>query len=397
MRLKVFHEGNHIGNLDTTARKGIEFSYTPDAVAPISISMPDLNRVYSEKECLPFFEGLLPEGEIRRQIAEFAHVPATSVMKLLGRYGADIAGALVITDSETDSDDSSGYEPLSAGEISRRISQKSRIPMIVSGERIRLSLAGAENKIPVLYKDGEFLLPFGKAASSHIIKATDEFVENEYICNRLAFHSGLGVPEMEIVEFEGKQALLIRRFDRTIDSDGTVCRLHQEDFCQALGFMSGNKYEENGGPGLQASMQLIRNYSDDPVADSGRFNEMAVFNYMIGNCDAHAKNFSMLYDRNLKRKHLAPFYDVVCSSIYGQFDRSLAMKVGRHRNLDRISASDFEGIASKKLAYEAMDHLVSVFPTAIEAVGNELDDHMHPLLVKIVTDAGARISRLSAL
>ena len=394
MKLRVCYKDRHIGNLETTARKGIEFSYTSEATAPISISMPDLDHVYSEKECLPFFEGLLPEGEIRRQIAEFAHVPATSVMKLLEKYGADIAGALVISVEGPDREEQSGYEEISAEEISRKISQKSRIPMIVSDERIRLSLAGAENKIPVLYRDGKFWLPYGNAASSHIIKATDEFVENEYICNRMAFHSGLNVPQMRIVDFAGKTALLITRFDRVMDDEGVVTRLHQEDFCQALGFMSKNKYEENGGPGLQTSISLIRNNSDAPIADYNSFLEMAVFNYILGNCDAHAKNFSILYDDVLKRKRLAPFYDVICSSIYEQFDKSLAMRVGKHRELNRITAFDFETISSKRLADGIIDQLVSLFPTAVESVREELPDRMHPLLDEIVSDANSRISRI---
>lgn len=394
MRLKVFYENIHIGNLDTTADKGIAFSYTQNAFAPISISMPDMNRTYSEKECLPFFEGLLPEGEIRRQIADFAHVPSTSVIRLLERFGADIAGALVITGEEIAVVEESGYTEISETEIRQRISQKSRIPMIFSGNRVRLSLAGAENKVPVLYRDGKYFLPVGSAASSHIIKATDEFVENEFLCNRLACYCGLCVPEMRIVDFEGKSALLVERYDRTATVDGVVSRLHQEDFCQALGFVSRNKYEENGGPGISDSLSLITENSDNPIADIRCFLGITLFNFIIGNCDAHAKNFSMLYDRNLKRKHLAPFYDIVCSSIYEQFDKSLAMKVGNHRELDRITRSDFEHLASKQLLDEEIAQLLTVFPNAVESVREELDDSMQPLLDRIVSDSNGRREKL---
>ncbi len=394
MRLNIFHKGLHIGNLETTPNRGVVFSYTDYAASPISISMPDLKRVYQEKECLPFFEGLLPEGDIRLQIADFAHVPPTSVIKLLDKYGADIAGALVIVNEESSQDESFGYSEISAEEIRIRISQKSRIPMIYSGNSIRLSLAGAENKVPVLMKDGRYYLPKGNAASSHIIKATDDFDENEFLCNRLAFHCGLDVPEMRIVDFDGKKAILVKRYDRVVSSEGVVSRLHQEDFCQALGIMSQNKYEENGGPGLSASIELIIRHSDDPMTDLRGFLGITLFNYIIGNCDAHAKNFSFVYSGDLKKKHLAPFYDIVCSSIYEQFDRSLAMRIGKHRDLDRITYSDFEGVVSKRLLQDSIENLVSVFPMAIESVKKETSSNLNALLDRIVSDSVPRIKKL---
>ena len=394
MRLNIFHKGLHIGNLETTPNRGVVFSYTDYAASPISISMPDLKRVYQEKECLPFFEGLLPEGDIRRQIADFAHVPPTSVIKLLDKYGADIAGALVIVNEESSQDESFGYSEISSEEIRIRISQKSRIPMIYSGSSIRLSLAGAENKVPVLMKDGRYYLPRGNAASSHIIKATDDFDENEFLCNRLAFHCGLDVPEMRIVDFDDKKAILVKRYDRVVSSEGVVSRLHQEDFCQALGIMSQNKYEENGGPGLSASIELIIRHSDDPMTDLRGFLGITLFNYIIGNCDAHAKNFSFVYSGDLKKKHLAPFYDIVCSSIYEQFDRSLAMRIGKHRDLDRITYSDFEGVVSKRLLQDSIENLVSVFPRAIESVKKETSSNLNALLDRIVSDSVPRIKKL---
>jgi len=384
-----------VGFLESTSNQGIIFTYAHDAIAPISVSMPDLKHVYREKECLPFFEGLLPEGEIRRQIADFAHVSPTSIIRLLDKYGADIAGALVIANEDSSNDEESGYVEISADDICRKIAQKSRIPIILSGKSIRLSLAGAENKVPVLYREGKYYLPLGKSASSHIIKATDEFVDNEFICNKLAYHCGLNVPEMSIVDFCGKTALLIKRYDRTVSEDGLVSRLHQEDFCQALGVVSENKYEENGGPGLHSSIVLIQNNSDDPMNDLRGFLSSLVFNFIIGNCDAHAKNFSLLYGLDLKKKQLAPFYDVVCSSIYEQFDRSLAMRIGRERDLSRIVYSDFLNIASKKLISDIIDELISVFPTAVEKVKNESNDELNRLIERIISDSQSRISRLS--
>lgn len=218
--------------------------------------------------------------------------------------------------------------------------------MIYGGKKVKFSPAGAQNKIPVLCKDGRFYLPTGSSPSNAIIKASDEFVRNEYLCTKLATLCSLSVSAMDIHDFNGTEALLINRYDRMVE-DGKLIRLHQEDFCQALGIMPENKYEERGGPGLKQSIELIMNYSTNPQNDLRQFLLMAIFNFLFGNCDAHGKNFSFLYDPNLGKRHLAPFYDIICSAVDERFDTDFAMQVCHERSLFRITRKGFESIASK--------------------------------------------------
>ena len=113
---------------------------------------------------------------------------------------------------------------------------------------------------------------------------------------RLAKRSGLPVPEVTILQ--GKHLVyLIERYDRKRDDHGRISRLHQEDFCQALGYSYAKKYEGEDGPDLKKCFSLLSDHSTQPIVDKKILLEWAVFNYLIGNCDAHAKNISMLITR----------------------------------------------------------------------------------------------------
>jgi HipA N-terminal domain len=115
-----------------------------------------LTREYTNDECLPFFSGLLPDGRIRDRIADLAHVSSSSTVRLLEQYGSDVAGALSIL-AEDDTVTTTGlYQPLAEEEIARRLENMSVIPLLRAGRNIRLSLAGAENKIPLYIEDGRF-------------------------------------------------------------------------------------------------------------------------------------------------------------------------------------------------------------------------------------------------
>lgn len=140
MILNIIYRDAIKGTLRTTADQGIVFSYNENATRPISISMDDLDRTYMEKQCMPFFDGLLPEGNIRRQIADLAHVPYTSTIRLLASYGQDIAGALTIVEGEgTDLTRTNGYEEISVDSIHQRLKAKVSVPLIYAGHTTKLS------------------------------------------------------------------------------------------------------------------------------------------------------------------------------------------------------------------------------------------------------------------
>ena len=143
---------------------------------------------------------------------------------------------------------------------------------------------------------------------------------------------------MKLSSFEDQPVLIIKRYDR-LEENGKLIRIHQEDFCQALGIMPENKYEEEGGPSFASCIRLIENNSSDPIRDLEAFLEMGIFNFFIGNCDAHGKNFSFLMFED-GRIRLAPFYDLTSTAIYPELDRNTAMKYGNEKRLDRITYQD---------------------------------------------------------
>ena len=209
---------------------------------------------------------------------------------------------------------------------------------------MRLSLAGAQGKLAVSIRDGRFNLPQNGAPSSHILKPKsarfDGLVENEFFCMRLAAKAGLEVAGVEMGQAGDIPFLQVERFDRARLPDGRLERIHQEDFCQALGIPPELKYQQEGGPNLKKSFTLVRSVSTIPGPDVLRLFDAVVFNFLIGNSDAHGKNFSFLYHDGNAR--LAPLYDLVCTQAYPQISADLAMKIGDERKPSQIHARDWQ-------------------------------------------------------
>ncbi|MEK7720773.1 MAG: type II toxin-antitoxin system HipA family toxin, partial [Elusimicrobiota bacterium] len=221
-----------------------------------------------------------------------------------------------------------------------------RRPLLTAKEGMRLSLAGAQNKLPVYMKDGRVYLPQGGYSSSHILKPKiPEFkdtVENETFCMLLAEKCGLSVPK--VVVLEGKRpCCLVERYDREPGAGGFPARIHQEDFCQALGYGYDQKYETEGGPDLKDCFALAAEYSVEPLPDRRSLLRWVVFNYLAGNCDAHAKNISILFPKGQAR--LAPFYDLLSTVIYPELTGKLAMKIGGENRPEWIMKRHWERFA----------------------------------------------------
>ncbi|MBQ0071788.1 MAG: HipA domain-containing protein, partial [Spirochaetales bacterium] len=309
--------------LEKTPNKGECFHYTEKAMHRISISLPLVkDKVYSRKECLPFFNGLLPDGDQRERMARACHISSESVMKLLARFGRDIAGSLSILEEDESPDTVFAYVPISEMELESKILQSNKVSLFALPDKnIRSSLAGAMDKIPLSHKDDSWFLPVGDAPSNVIIKPHDRYSENEYLCTSLAKACGILTPDIALKTFGTAKAFVSNRFDREVKNE-RLERIHQEDFCQALGIDPEKKYEEDGGPGYKDYLSLIWKESSLPIVDYKRFLEVTVFNYLIDNCDAHGKNLSFLYHHESDKVRLAPFYDLVCSTIYPEFSRN---------------------------------------------------------------------------
>jgi serine/threonine-protein kinase HipA len=220
---------------------------------------------------------------------------------------------------------------------------------MVGEKGVRLSLAGAQDKLPIVVRDEQFFLPLGNTPSSHIIKPEPErfpgLVANALFCMTLAQAVGLNVPTVEARSVGNTECIIVQRYDRVPNADSNITRLHQEDFCQALGFPPERKYQQEGGPLLRDCISLLREWSTTPVLDIRDFVDGLIFNVLIGNADAHGKNYSMLYRGSSRR--LAPLYDLVCTLVWPELSRNLSMKIGKGKTLNEIEPVHFQKMATE--------------------------------------------------
>ena len=359
MTLDVYFGSAKAGELHSTDNRGIVFSYSRDYLADkdvqsLSASLPLREKEFSQKECLPFFSGLLPEGDSRKKLADYLHISETSTLRLLEALGGECAGLVTITaDTQPVLPQTEyalspeNYERLDDDRLADFISRMNIRPLIKADGKLRLSLAGAQEKIALARFDGEWHLPMNGAPSTHILKPAREgmlstLAINEYTCMRLAKLLGLPAPTVDLAHIAGRDVLVEERYDR-IRNGGSVRRLHQEDFCQALGIMSTAKYQNDGGPGIADILGAIRKHCSVPAVETQKFLRAVVFNYLIGNCDSHGKNYALLYKG--RATELAPLYDAVSTAIYPDLTDKLSMKIGRHYEIGKVTHDDFSLLA----------------------------------------------------
>lgn len=361
MTLRVYLHDRLCGRLLTTDDRGIVFRYDEDYLSfqdaqALSMSLPLREREFSQKECLPYFSGLLPEGEIKRQISSCLHVSESSTVKLLEALGGECAGTVVFNSedepplqlkTEYELNDEY-YTPISDKDISGLIDKMESSPLIFSRKDFRLSLAGAQQKIALAYFDGKWFVPKSNAPSTHIIKPArrdfSDIAQNEYLSMRLGGIFIGEVADSSMADFCGKKVFCVRRFDR-IRNGNKIRRVHQEDMCQALGIMEDKKYQADGGPSVESIYRLLSERSSNPIADIRSLLDSVIFQFLIGNCDAHGKNFSLLEEKGFVA--LSPAYDVVSTAIYPSLTRKLAMKIGNEYELDKICRRHLIELADK--------------------------------------------------
>jgi serine/threonine-protein kinase HipA len=305
---------------------------------------------FGDEATRAFFANLLPEGGVLEQIARRLGISKENIFALLERMGGDCAGAVsVLTPGHTLANDGN-YRRITEGELSAILAELPSHPFLADEEGVRLSLAGAQNKLPIFHDGSGFLIPGGGAPSSHILKTAirnlENTVANEAFCMTLAREVGLSVPSVEVVDLGTEHVYMIERYDRHRLPAGQVHRIHQEDFCQALGVVPALKYEVHGGPGFQDVFALVRGWSTDPLPDIDALLRWALFNFLIGNADAHGKNLSFLYHQGTVR--LAPFYDLLSTAAYErQVNNKFAMRMGNQKDPRYLSVSDLEGFAQQ--------------------------------------------------
>jgi serine/threonine-protein kinase HipA len=333
---------------------------------PLSVSLPLKLEPFENNAPRSFFSNLLPEAEIKEAISKNLGISRGNDYDLLKAIGGECAGAVSVLPSGKLPEEKSGYRELDKNLLHKTILELPGKPFLAGDRGIRLSLAGAQNKLPVYIESDRIFIPTGNSPSSHIIKPAiqrlTETVENEAFCMMLASSMGLNTPEVNI--HQGIDRLfIVQRYDRETEGDHIV-RLHQEDFCQALSVLPDRKYEAEGGPSLPLCFSLIKRISIRPAADQKRLLSWVIFNLLIGNMDAHAKNLSILYSK--KGPVLAPFYDLISTTVYPDLYAKLAMKIGGEnrpawigrRHLERLGEET--GIKPQMIIKASMDISMSI-------------------------------------
>jgi serine/threonine-protein kinase HipA len=326
---------------------------------PLSQSLPLRKERFSRNECRGYFGGILPEESKREIIARNLGISARNDYAMLEQIGGECAGAVTfVPTGEPLTESEYRYRALSSEELAAVLRELPRRPLLAGDEGIRLSLAGAQDKVAVRVDGDEISLPLGGAPSTHILKPGVErfegVVANEALCMRLATAIGIPIAKVETRSVEGMDYLLVERYDRIYRADPgqepVLERLHQEDFCQALGIVSEMKYQKEGGPSLKQCFALLREVSSTPVIDLSRLLDAVIFNYLVGNNDAHGKNFSLLY-RGIAtddmQVSLSPLYDSLSTAYYPEISRTMAMKLGGEYSSEKVMPRNFEQFAEE--------------------------------------------------
>lgn len=396
-----------------------EFRYSPDYLdsreaRPISLSLPPRPEPYDPEQTRRFFEGLLPEGFLRRTVAENNRTDHSDYLSLLEMLGSECLGAIQIKGAEYNQIEPE-YRPLPPDLMFRLASEgaTTSVDLVVEAH---LSLTGASGKIGAyLDENGRWYLPVGSAPSTHIIKQShiryDHIVQNEQLALQTARLAGIEVPVSSIIETEHWKHLrhsslkkggrldrgegevsteivlfATERYDRTLEGSvrtlsGLPCplRLHQEDFGQALGIAPSNKYERPGEQHMKRMFDLLRRYSASPIEDQMKLWDIIVFHWLIGNTDGHIKNFSILYDKHLNSVRLAPAYDIVSTIVYDSHSSEMAFSIGGEIDWNKVDRSCFEAAASeiglnRKIFMERFDELENRFEPALAQAEEEMRD-----------------------
>lgn len=382
-RLTVWSEGTLVGEL--WVEQGTwHFRYAPSWNASperfaISPNLPLTDIVIQDRtedrQVEWFFENLLPEGGVREALARYVHLEPDDVFGLLARFGEESAGALTLLPPGAEYPSEKGYDELSRDQLREWIAERPQLPFITAGGSARMSLAGAQHKLAVHRRGSDFLLPRG-GASSAIIKPDNGRPEqfpfcpaNEHFCMSLAREVGLTVPRSEIQHIP-EPIYIVDRFDRFVVDD-VVRRCHQIDLCQLLGKWPKYKYESDGGGVTFSASYLALDSTRQPAVSRKRLLDWLMFNYVIGNSDAHAKNISFLVGRG--GIDLAPAYDLLCVAAYGMDYDYMAMTIGgevRHGWVEQAqwnSLAQDLGLAPGFLATQRKQFATTV-PVAARAV-----------------------------
>ena len=388
--LSVWWNGAITGTLQIDEHGDLAFAYEASwladpATRAVSLSLPKRTEPFNRRETRPFFAGLLPEEGQREAVARALGVSKANDFRLLEQLGGDVAGALTLWPAGEAPPAANGLgatEPIGDARLVDILDILPTRPFLAGTEEgLRLSLAGAQQKLPVVLINGRVALPAAGQPSTHILTpplpGLPGTTENEALAMRLASGLGLMAAPVQPRRVGERPYLVVERYDRDVEADGTVRRLHQEDFCQALGIAPEKKYASEGGPAFPACFDLVRRAAAQPAPAVLRLLDAAIFNVIVGNADAHGKNFSLLYRRT--GIDFAPLYDLMCTAAYPDVHAKLAMKVAKRATLEEFTSDTWAAFGGeigmggpfvRRRATALAERVTEVLPFAAEGIAN---------------------------
>lgn len=413
--LDLWLDGRLAGSLMRGPSDEVEFSYDADyfsdrGTTPLSVSMPLVQQHYGPNEVMPWLSNLLPDAvEVRdRWAAKFGET-RNDPFTLLRHMGQDAPGSVQVVPWGAVPSQLGSMSQITKAHVAERIQEIIEDPdhwVDDSDEdQSRFSLGGNQGKFALARLGGQWFEPNGRTASTHIVKPGMVTVQGhtnaevqavEFVTMRASRYLGLTTAEVEIEDFNGLPVFVTQRYDRRTDQYGTVTRLHQEDFCQALSFLPSRKYEEEGGPTMADIVAVIDDHSSLRWRDRDRLSlaRLFAFNLLAAGVDAHAKNHSLILSGSLIR--LAPAYDLI--SAHGmwnaervQFTRSAAVRYGKARPYRQITGRNLARTADTLHMgrHEFHDLLVDMqhrLPDALDAAVNELPVEMRTERIKHLSE-----------
>ena len=411
--LDVWWEDAIVGALTADRNGAMRFAYDggwlADPAAPaLSISLPKRPEPFPPRQCRPFFEGLLPEGAQRDAVASALGVSRANEFSLLERLGGEVAGALALWPA---GETPPRFEPagpasaLADDELAVLLASLDTRPLLAGTRGLRLSLAGAQSKLPVILVAGRIGLPVPGQPTTHILKPPIALfpatTENEAFAMRLAARLGLDAAPVEPYSAAGRACLLVTRYDRRQEPDGAVRRLHQEDFCQALGVVADRKYAADGGPGFRQCFELVRRACSRPAVEVLKLLDAAIVQVLLGNADAHGKNYSLLHRNGCVE--LAPLYDLLSTVAWPDLSPRFAMRIARRATLEELRRGDWDRFANgnglgapfvRRRVRELADLALARAPAvAAELAHPDLDENTLAGCAERVTDRARRLAR----
>lgn len=356
-----------------------------EAVQPIFPCLPIQAEPFGPAISRAVFEGLLTDNEaIRLQMSRIYNTSIEDFWGLISAIGRDCAGALSIVSAGEAPPQAVGtpddpVEWLTENELAEQLANLKLYPLGPENDRRRrISLAGYQEKMAVRINDfGEIGVPLDGCPSTYILKPERKdypgISANEHFCMSLARKIGMVVATTKLAIAGNLPYLAIERFDRAFIGHNAqeIHRIHQYDFCQALGLPPYDKYEDNKGPSVKDSLNLLLK-STNSTENILRFIAALCYNIFIGNCDAHGKNYSFLtIPGNI---NLAPLYDIVCTRAYPDTNRGMAMKIGDAKIIDNVRWRHWQQLASST----GVDF--TIIQTLITQTAEKMLAHIPPLL-----------------